>query len=226
MKRIRRVLLITIILLTNSFYSLAQQSMIEDVSYPYLEKLVSLAKENYPKLKYYQGRTNAGKIQITQQKLSWLAPFTVSYIYQPGNTINLVNPTLFKGTQVGVNVNFGLLAQTAGNVKRAKEEYQSLIGEEQEAILLLENDVRTAYFAYVRNRKLLEVQTQNLLDVQSIEKEQKIRFERSEISLKEYNEALVTASTQLATKLQLEADVLSSKVTLETLVGKKLEDVK
>jgi outer membrane protein TolC len=226
--RIRRVLLVgcTLALILNFKISLAQQpTIINDISYPYLEKLVSIAKENYPRVKYFEGRRNAGKININYQKLSWFDSFSFSYVYRPSNTVDIVNPSIFNGYQAGLTLNFGSLLQIPGNVKKAKEEYKALDGEYKEYLILLESEVKKRYFEYLKFKKNLEVQTRIILDVESIEKQQKILYEKSEISLKEYNESLVVLSNHTTTKIGLEEDLLSSKVALEELLGKKLEDI-
>ena len=203
----------------------AQESMLENVSYPLLDKLISTAKENFPRMKYYEGRAEDAKISITQSKLQWFNSVTFSYLYQPTSTIDINKPSLFQGYQAGVHLNLGNILQTPGEIKKAKQQYISVKGEFDEYQKLLEYEVKTRYFEYIKQRKNLELYTRIVLDVESIEKEQKARFDKSEISLKDYNETLISVSTYTTTKIETEGEVLKAKASLEALLGKKLEEV-
>jgi len=218
--------LIIILLSLSGLRSSAQQTMIDDVSYPLLEKLITTAKENYPRVKYYQERSNAGKANLSKQKLSWFNYLTFSYIYQPNNTVDIVKPNLFDGYQVGLFLNFGGLLQIPSEIKKAKAEYRSVVNEEEEYQLTLAAEVKRRYFAYVRIKKTLQVMSKIVQDVESIERQQRTRYEKSEISLKDYNEALVVVSAHTASKMETEEQLLSAKASLEEMLGKKLEDIK
>src|SRR5690348_14158805 len=89
--------------------SYAQDSMIPDVSYLFIEKLIATAKENYPRVKSYAVRTKIAKGNVTRQQLSWFDPLSLSYFYQPNNALNIVTPNIFSGYQIGLNLNVGSL---------------------------------------------------------------------------------------------------------------------
>ena len=59
----------------------AQESMLADVSYPYLEKLVAAAKENYPKMKTYNHTIKIAKMNVSKAKLDWLNILSFIYLY-------------------------------------------------------------------------------------------------------------------------------------------------
>jgi len=210
----------------NNQRSYAQQSMIGDISYPYLEKLISTAKENYPRMKYFEGRAQVAENNITKQKLSWFDSFTFSYVYQPNNTLNLVNPNFFNGYQLGVFLNFGSLFRTPFNVKQAKQELKISESELEEYKLNIEAEVKKRYFTYIQAVNILKVENQAALDAQSLLKDIRYRYEKSEVTLEEYNNALIMVSTHNKSKLQAESELLTAKSSLEELLGTKLEEVK
>lgn len=205
--------------------SLGQETMIEDISFPLLDKLIATAKENFPRMKYYEGRANTAKINISQRKLDWFNSITFSYIYQPTNTVDIVKPNLFNGYQASVHLNLGSILQTPGEIRKSKQEYISVTGELKEYEKLLEYEVKQRYFEYIKQKKNLELYTKIVLDVESIEKEQKTRYEKNEIALKDYNETLISVSTYNTTKIETEGEVFKAKASLEMLLGKKLEDL-
>lgn len=86
--------------------------MVTEVNYSLLEKLISTAKENYPRVKSYQNRINIAKSNITQSQLSWLDAVRFSYVYQPNNTLDIVNPNFFNGYQIGLTLNLGSILKT------------------------------------------------------------------------------------------------------------------
>ena len=54
----------------------------------------------------------------------------------------------------------------------------------------------------------------------------KIRYEKSEVTFSEYNEALLSLSSNNLAKVQAEASWLTAKAALEELLTIKLEEVK
>lgn len=209
-----------------SLSSSAQQSMISDISYPFLEKLINTAKENYPRMKYFEGRASVAQNNITKQKLSWFDSFSFSYVYQPNNTLNIVNPNFFNGYQLGVFLNLGTLLRTPFNVKQAKEELKISQSELSEYQLNIEAEVKKRYFTYIQTVNVMKVENQAFLDAQSLLKDVRYRYEKSEVPLEDYNQALIMVSSHNKSKLQAESELLIAKSSLEELLGTKLEEIK
>lgn len=213
----------------------AQDSIISDISYPYLEKLIAAAKKNYPKVIALQDRMELAKIAVSKAGLSWFDFFTFSYIYQPNNTLNYTVPSttyattnrfLFNGIQLGLSLNFGSLLLKPSNIKIAKTEVK-IAGEEQsEYLITLTADVKRRYFTYLLQQNLVKIQTQAYQDMQTSLKQTKYKFQKSELSFEVYNAALLSASVRTEQKLQAEANYFIAKSELEAIVGAKLEDIK
>lgn len=205
---------------------MAQESLIPDISYLFMEKLVATAKENYPRVKSYATRTEIAKGNITRQQLSWLDPISLSYIYSPNNTLNLVTPSLFSGYQVSLSLNVGTLLKTPFNIREAKEQAKIAQNDEDEYNIFLEAEVKRRYFVYVQQISLVKIYSKSLQDAQALLINIKNKFERGEATFDIYSEALLTVSSNTQAKIASEAALLTAKTSLEELLNKKLEEVK
>ena len=213
-------------ILFTSLVSKAQNSMMGDVSYLYLEKLIVTAKANYPQMKANDHRINVAQANVTKQKVSWMDPLSVSYYYRESNTFDIVNPALFSGYQFGVSISPGTFFQKPANVKQAKEELNIAKYEQKQYELTLETQVKTLYFSYIRQVNVLKVSSKSLMDTESILRSVKIKYERGEVTFEEYNSALIAVSSGSIAKMDAEMGMLTAKASLEELIGKKLEEVK
>lgn len=228
----RYTLFILVILITS--FANAQDSVIPDISYPYLDKLIASAKSHYPRVSVYKERTDIAKINISKAKFSWFDLFTFSYIYQPNNTLNYTIPSttttnnrfLFNGYQAGVSINIGSILLKPDNIKAAKTELKIANDEQSEYLITLTADVKRMYFTYLLQQNLVRVQTQSYQDIQSSLKQAKYKFQKGEITFETYNAALLSASTRTEQKLQAETNFFIAKSELEAIVGEKLEDIK
>lgn len=200
--------------------------MIDQVSYLYLEKLIAVAKQNYPRVKAVQAQTDIARNNVTKQSMGWFNSFNYSYIYQPNTTFNVLQPTVYKGYQLGVGINLGNIITTPFNVKQAKKELQVAIHDQNEYNLTLEAEVKRRYFTYVQALAVLKIQSKALLDAQSLYRDARIRYEKSEVTLADYTQALMNVSSAGQTKIQAESAWLTAKAALEELLTIKLEEVK
>jgi outer membrane protein TolC len=228
-------LFILIILLAGT--AKAQSSVIPDISYPYLEKLIAAAKSNYPRVTNYNDKVDLAKINVNRAKLTWFDLFTFSYIYQPNNTtvVNTIpvtststanNRYLFNGLQAGVSVNLGSLLLKPSTVKVAQQDLKIANDEQSEYMITLTALVKSRYFTYLLQQNLVKVQTQSYQDMQSSIIQAKSKFQKGEANFETYNAALLMSADRTTMKLQAEANFFIAKSELEALVGVKLEDIK
>lgn len=223
----RSAIVLLSVLLVVSGRAFSQETMLTDFSYLYLEKLVAVAKENFPKVKVFDNRTNIAKSNLASQKVSWLDPFSFSYYYRSNNNaVDLVNPALLTGYQFGISVNPGVFLRKPFTIKNAKEELKIAELDQQEYNLQLEAEVKRRYLAYLQSLKNLHLQTKIVLDAESIFKDLKIRYEKGEITFQDYNNASLALNTALQSKIAAEAALMTSKVSIEELLVKKLEEIK
>jgi outer membrane protein TolC len=204
----------------------AQESLAQEISLPYLEKLIEVAKANYPRMKMYDSRIDMGIMGVKKAKLSYFDILSFSYLYSPTQSAATINPGLLQGYQFGFFVNIGSLVQKPTLIKQAKAEVQVTRYEKEAFELNLEADIKKRYFTYIQNKALLRIKSDGLLDIESLLKETRYKFEKGEATLQNYNNALLMYSTQLQTKISTEAELYISKSNLEELVGQKLENIK
>lgn len=203
----------------------AQESMMTDVSYVFLEKLIATAKENYPRMNAFKSRHAIAKSNLTQQKSNWLDGLSFSYIYAPNNTLNLVNPTFFNGYQVAVQFSVTSLFQKGGAVKQAREEIKLVQYEEDEYNLSLESQVKSRYYSYVQQLISLRLQNKAFADAQSLNKGIVNKYSKGEVTLAEYLQAQMAETSAMQAKIGAEANFMSAKALLEELLTKKIEEV-
>lgn len=202
-----------------------QVTIFDDISYVFVEKLVAIAKENYPRVKVHNSHIKDRETALSQAKISWLSPLSLSYVYSPSTTLNLENPTFFSGYQIGFNLNLNSILQNPGNIKRAKEELKIVNLEKEEYLLELTTEVKTRYYTYIKSFKALKIITQSYVDAQNGHSMSKYKFEKGETSLGEYTDASSRYATLTQTKLEAEVNLLVAKASLEELLGVKLEAI-
>jgi len=217
-------LLIAILLLRIS--SAAQESMLQDVSLTYLQKLVDTAKKYYPKMKVYDKRIENAAADVKRAKLGWADAATFSYLYSPNNTTTIVNPSFLNGYQFGLTLNVGSLLRKPQEIKHAKGDLEITKAEKEEYEINIEALVKQRYFLYIQAINMLRIKTQAVLDVEGTMEQMKYKFEKGEETLENYNKYAVAYDDRIQAKIGAEADLLIAKSNLEELVGKRLEEVK
>lgn len=202
-----------------------QSSLMEEVSYVYMEKLVAVAKENYPKVKAVNGRIAVAETAVKGATLSWFNPLSLSYVYSPATTLNLSNPTFFNGYQIAFSLNLGGILQTPNNIKRAKVELDITKQEAEEYLASLTTAVKSRYLIYLQALRTLKLHARANLDARDVYTQTKLKYERGELTLLDYVSATTGLTTSSQAKIDSEVAVLQAKLALEELLGVKLEEV-
>lgn len=226
MLRLKYILLV--VCLFCAVFVHGQTSMMTEISIPYLEKLISVAKANYPKMKSYNSQKIIAEYNLRKAKQDWFNIFTLSYLYNPTNNSSVVGGTnlLISGYQLGVYTNIGSILQKAPAVKVAREQYKITQNDIDEYNLSLESAVKQRYYVYIQQLTVLKIKAQTVEDAESSVKLMKYKFEKGEETFDAYNKALMYFDTNLQIKIDGEAAVLVAKASLEELLGEKLEDIK
>src|SRR3954468_21125980 len=102
-----RIICLSIFLLTLACNLYAQETLFKDLSYPYMEKLIAAAKKNYPEAKIKQKQIEIVRSTFHQARFGWMEAFSASYIYSPQSSVNIIQPTIFKGYQLVASVSLG-----------------------------------------------------------------------------------------------------------------------
>lgn len=221
----RYFLLATLCLLLLGNSARSQETMMTEISYVFLEKLIATAKENYPRMNSFEGRIKVAKTTLGQEQLSWLDAFSFTYLYNPDNTLDLGAVRLFNGYQVAFNLKLSALFQKPGNVKQARESVKLAQYDLDEYNLTIETEVKRRYFTYVQALSNLRLQTKLSSDALNVSNDFKTRYEKSEITFQQYTLSQMSYSGALQSKIAAESNFLIARASLEELLTKKIEEI-
>lgn len=219
------VVMVFLLFFAPTFKAAAQESMIPELSYPFLEKLIFTAKQNYPRVKTFDRRVTIAQYNLKKAKLSWFEFVTLSAFYSPSTSVTLTNASL-TGVQVGVFINIGSILQRPLAIQQSREELAISKLQVDEYLLTLEAEVKTRYFRYMQQLTLLKMHNQTVLDGESLMKQIRFKFEKGEETFENFNRAIVQYAEQKQRIIESEGTLLIAKTSLEELVGKKLEEIK
>lgn len=210
--------------------SQAQESIMTDFSYPYLEKLIAVAKANYPQVKIKQEQVIIAQNTYLQSRNSWYDAFSFSYIYSPQTTLNLAATSaftsLFTGYQFAISYNLGNLLEKRYTIRNSKESLTIAQLEQQTYDLNIAFDVKKRYITYIQQMAILRLRTKSSLDAESIFNQTKHQFENGNETIDSYTKASLAFTENNQSRLDAEAAALIAKSSLEEILGEKLEDVK
>lgn len=209
----------------------AQVTMMNDVSTPYLDKLIDLARANYPKFKMTSAKVLSAKANYDKAKYGIFDFLALSYVYYPGNDFQVYGTggstnAFMNGYQLGVFVNVGTMLQKPANIRQAKQELNAAKYDKEVTDLDVDQEVRKRYFSYLETSNVLKIKTMSLTDADDAMKQIKYKFEKGEVTFDIYNQALLSYSTYSQEKIAAEANFLIAKTSLEEMLGTKLENVK
>lgn len=205
--------------------AVAQESMMESVSYPFLEKLIAAAKANYPRYKTYDARIDIARANVQKANYDWFNIFSFSYVRSPDNSTTLVNPIFLNGYQYGFTINVGSIMQKPAGVRVAKRELDVAKLNQGEYDLNIEATVKQRYFTYVQQLTLLNWKTKTLQSAERQTADIQYKFEKGEITFEVYNQSRTYYNGVVQDKISGEAAFLVAKSALEEIVGTKLETI-
>lgn len=209
--------------------TLAQDSIIPELSSSYIQKLIDTAKINYPKMKSYRSHILIAKSNIDKAKLSLLEALTVSYVYQPGQTtFDPTNPSTsyFRGFQTGIFLNLGTLIEKPFVTKAAKEELHIAQNDQDEYLLTLATDVKKRYYIYIQRVAELKLVNKAEQDAENSLADIKYKFEKGEETFDNYNKTQSDLTSRKISKIEAESSLFIAKADLEELLGTQLENVR
>ena len=206
----------------------AQRSIMDELSIPFLEKLIQTAKENYPRQKALTMQVGIAQNNLNRERLSWLDGLGVYYLYLPpaaavtGTPVSKTN----NGFQFGFSFNVGSLLGKPAQINAAKGNVNVARFQREEFELSIVADVKQRYYNYIKQLTLLKQQTQLTQDAQSALTSVRSKFERSQDTFDNLTKALVFYNQQNQELINIETELLTAKANLEELLNTKLEDIK
>jgi outer membrane protein TolC len=225
MKKTKYLFCIAFILKISTAY--CQESVRTTLSYPYLEKLIQIAKERYPLISAKQSGVELAKNNINKTGfVSYLDALSVSYYYRPKNSVDIVNLNILNGYQVGVNLNIGSIVSKPFAHKEAKIQYKIAMAEQKGYEQEVEAEVKKRYFAYIDQITQLKLRSKSYNDAMTLVKEIQHKFEKGERTFEDYTKSLALSTEQNQFMITAETGSLTAKASLEELLGEKLENIK
>ncbi|MBE9586344.1 TolC family protein [Mucilaginibacter sp. JRF] len=219
-----------LLLLLQQYNAKAQVSIVQDISEVYVDKLVNVAKQNYPRVKSFQSRVDVARANVSISAVSIFDALSLSYIYQPDN-VTVVDPTnpgtrFFSGLQLGVFINLGTILRMPMNIKRAKAERRLAENERDEYQLTIAAEVKRRYYLYIQRVGQLKTQTRAWQEAENGIKDIEYRYKKGEATFETFNTAQVQLTERRTQKIEAEANVFISKADVEEMLGEKLENIK
>ena len=111
-------------------------------------------------------------------------------------------------------------------MKASKEELEIAKLGKQDALNILEGEVKARYIKYVQTSVLLRVESKISLETENVVKEARYKFEKGEVTFETFTRALIFEADYRKKVIEAEANLLTAKASLETIIGKKLSDIK
>jgi outer membrane protein TolC len=220
----------TLFFLLFAINSQAQESMMSEVSYPFLEKLIATAKANYPQVKIRRQQVTIAENNYKQAKETWWDAFSLSYVYSPQTTFAVAAggglTSFISGYQFSVSYNLGNLLGKRYSIRNAKENLTVSQLEQESYNLNIELEVKKRYFTYLQQMAVMKLRTKASHDAESIFNQVKHQFENANETIDNYNRASLAYSENTQIKLDAETNFLIAKSSLEEILGQKLEDIK
>lgn len=204
----------------------SQESMMSEVNPVFLEKLIDTAKKYYPQVKIAQKKIEIASLAIKKAQLDWFNFFSVTLNYSPnGGTTTLNQPTL-AGFQIGFFVNIAALLQKPYIIKSTKVEYEIAKLGQMDYEIIMASDIKSKYYKYIQAGVQLKIQNRIALEAESIVKETRYKFEKGEINFETFTKGIIYESDNRKGVIDAEANFLQAKNSLETIIGKKISEIK
>ena len=203
----------------------AQERMATSISYTYLEKLIAIAKKNYPETRVKELQVQLAKNNIHRTDVGWLDAFSFSYYYRPTNAVDISDPNLLNGYQLGLNINIGTLLQKPFDSKTARLQYQVAQSTQTEYDQSVVATVKTRYFAYMEQLSQYKLRSKSYDDAHGLATLLGHKYEKGEASFDDYSRALLLEADQNQFMITAESGTLTAKTALEEILGEKLEEV-
>lgn len=223
---IKRYFLVSV-LVVSMLVSSAQESIIGEIDYAKLEKLIVLAKEHHPQRKILKVTEKIENTAVTMSSLTLLNGMSASYFYRPPGraVISDLNPFFFNGFQFGIGVNLSSLVTTPMQVKQAKRQREIAQLQSEDYDRMLETMVKARYYSYIQLTSELKVRTQTAQDMKTMFERIQNSFELGEVDFDTYTSSRTSLSEANSAVIATEVGFMMAKDELESLIGVRLEDI-
>lgn len=194
------------------------------------EKLVQLAWKNHPANKLLYNNLAAAQYDTKASSAEWLNTIRVSgnlnEFTLPGASDVNGRSQFYPRYNFGLAVPLGIFKSTPNIVKRNKELEQVAQHNINSQKLAVRADVLKLYNDFLMNKEIFSLRSQELEQATSSFVLLEQRFKSGEEQYEKYNQGLTQLNRIKIDRVQAQAIYFNSKLSLEELIGIKLEDVK
>ena len=231
MKKIIILLIVTLPLVSQAqnvdYNSIILPYSVTDISFE--EKLVRLAWQNNPANHILDHQRNMADIEVKQARWRWLDDWRIQ-----GNVNEF---TLNENADVGDRAQFYPKYNVTGQIRLSyfvdiplevkKKKQEVMISRENINLqkLAIRAEVLTRYQTYLMNRELLKIQTEIVEDLYASLSLAEQKFKNGEITLTAYNLEQDRYNNQRVKQINTQGDFNIAKISVEELIGMRLEDV-
>ncbi len=198
---------------------------------PYEERLVQLAWQNYPSSEIFTSRVKIAQKKISLERFSWTDDIKASFNFNQRNIDqglsagDSLGGNYYPWYNFGVGVTIGSFVQTPIRASIAKEELDIAVATLNQQKLSLRAEVLKRYKDYQLKLELLKIRTQAVEDAYSTHLLITRDFEKGAAPLEEFIKSAAAYNAAIEAKLIADKNVLESKISLEEMIGIKLEEV-
>ena len=191
----------------------------------YIEKLITIAWENYPKNKSFHSKTVQAVENVNQARNSWMNNLNLFTSFNSYNNPQSQNFAIVPNLGLGLSLNVGSVYSLFGKVKIAKEDLKISENEENAQRLYIRSEVIARYNGMRLNLELLKFQTEATEEMRMTVAAVKEKFNKGEISIEEYNKAYVAFTVAMERAITSESNYRTAKAYLEELLSIHLEQI-
>ncbi len=198
---------------------------------PYEEKLVQLAWQNYPASEIYNSKVRIAEKKISLERFDWTNDVKASFNFNQRNIESGLGATEETGNNYypwynfGVSLSIGSFVHTPIKTSIAKEELDIANAYVNQQKLSIRAEVLKRYKDYQLKVELLKIRTQAQDDAYATHQLITRDFEKGAATLEEFIKSAAAYNTSVEAKLISDKDVLETKISLEEMIGVKLEEV-
>ena len=199
-----------------------------DISFA--EKLVRLAWQNNPANRIIESQQRISDIEIDQARWSWLDNFRITgnineFVLNPENDI-LNRSAFFPKYNISAVVTLGYFVNIPLEVKKKKEEFTLAGYSIDQQKIQIRAEVLRRYEQYLMAREILKVESEAQEDLFASMSLVEQNFRNGNATIEEYNGVLEKYNNQRIRKITAQGNFNQTKISVEEMIGVRLEDVK
>ncbi len=191
----------------------------------YVEMLVQLAWINNPKYEALESNKRIEEQSVKIARLSWVDGITTSFNLNQNAFAPATDNVFFSIYNLNASFNLGAILRTPLQVKAAKEKVRIADYMLNQEKLQVRGEVLRRYRDYLFSIELLKLRTQAVEDIYANFVAIKESFERGNTTFRTYMEASQSYNKSLEEKLEAENQVAKARITIEEIIGVKLDEI-